>query len=178
MRYLRRWSSVVTTLVILGLVAACADNGSSDRTTTGKVEPAGRESQGEACGLLDDASLAKVFTHKVPDPSGTSMGTGFAECEWSASGGSPLVLVSMLPAADFRSDYVKQLTVSAPVEGLGDGAVSFPGLVGIGRGSADGGSVGFTTDDHAAIVAVQLTGDPTKDAAEAEALAKVVAKKL
>jgi hypothetical protein len=161
--------------VVLGLAAgACAKGDDADQST--KVEPAGKTSQGDACGLLDDAALAKLFPDKVPDPSGTSLGTGFAECEWSSNGST--VLVSTLPADDFRSDYIEQLTVSAPVKGLGDEAVSFPGLVGVGRGSADGGSVGFTSGDDAAIVAVRSTGDPTKDAAEATTLAKGVAQEL
>jgi hypothetical protein len=161
-------------LAVVGLAAGCADSDDSDRAT--KVEPAGKTSQGDACGLLGDDALAKLFPDDVPDPSGTSLGTGFAECEWNGDGS--MVLVSMLPADDFRSDYVEQLTVSAPVKGLGDDAVSFPGLVGIGRGSADGGSVGFTSGDDAAIVAVRSSGDPTKDAAEATTLAMDVAQHL
>jgi hypothetical protein len=158
----------------LGLAAGCGKGDDSDQST--KVEPAGKTSQGDACGLLDDSALAKLFPDGVPDPSGTSFGTGFAECEWSGDGS--MVLVSTLPADDFRSDYVEQLTVTAPVKGLGDQAVSFPGLVGIGRGSADGGSVGFTFGDDAAIVAVRSTGDPTKDAAEATTLAKAIVRQL
>ncbi len=178
MRYLRRWPSVVATLVSFALVAGCADNKDSSDQANSKVDLSNRQSQGDACALLDDASLDPLFTDKVPDPSGTSMGRGFAECEWAAKDDGPVVLVSILPAADFRSDYVKQLTVTAPVAGIGDGAVSFPGLVGIGRGSADGGSIGFTSGKNAAIVAVRSTGIPAKDAAQATMLAKVVEKKL
>ena len=178
MRYLCRWPSVVATLVILALVAGCADSKHRSARDTTKVDLGNRQSQGAACALLDDASLDPLFPGDVPDPSGTSMGKGFAECEWAARDDGPVVLVSILPATDFRSDYVKQLTVTAPVAGIGDGAVSFPGLVGIGRGSADGGSVGFTSGNAAAIVAVRSTGTPAKDAAQATMLAKVVEKKI
>jgi len=175
MHDLRRWSRrACASLVVLGLAAGCSKGDDSDQAT--KVEPTGKTSQGDACGLLDDAALRKLFPDDVPEPSGTSLGTGFAECEWSSDGS--MVLVSTLPADDFRSDYAEQLTVSAPVKGLGDQAMSFPGLVGVGRGSADGGSVGFTSGDDAAIVAVRATGDPTKDAAEATTLAKAVAQEM
>jgi hypothetical protein len=177
MRYQRRWLLVVTTLVSFALVAGCSDTKRGSDQADTKVDLSNRESQGDACALLDDAALDPLFPGDIPKPSGTSMGDGFAECEWAAKDG-PLVLVSKLPAADFRSDYVKQLNVTAPVAGVGDGAVSFPGLVGIGRGSADGGSVGFTSGDTAVIVAVRATGNATKDATKATMLAKIVQKKL
>jgi hypothetical protein len=178
MRYQRRWPLVVATLVSFALVAGCSDNKDDARRADTKVELSNRQSQGAACALLDDAALDHLFPGDVPEPSGSSMGEGFAECEWAAKGDGPLVLVSKLPAADFRNDYLKQLTVTAPVAGVGDRAVSFPGLVGIGRGSAGGGSVGFTSGDTAVIVAVRATGNPTRDAAQATALAKQIERNL
>ena len=134
--------------------------------------------QGGACELLDDEALAAVFPDGVPDPMGTSMGTGFAECEWGRSREGTVVLLSLLPAVDFQSDYVDQLAVTTPVAGVGDSAVRFPGFVGIGRGSAGGGSVGFTKGDRAVLVAVRTGGDPSADADVASELAVVVADRL
>lgn len=161
-----------TLLVGLVVGAACGEPGEDDGSG-GKL-PTGRESQGDACGLLDDAALGPVFPEGVPDPSGTSMGDGVAECEWSESDGT-VVLLSTLPVADFQSDYVDQLVVKAPVAGVGDRAVSFPGFVGVGQGSADGGSVGFAKGDRAVLVAVRSSGEPSADAGLATDLATEVA---
>ena len=164
---------------------ACSDDdrdgavGSADRASSADaVRGAGADSQGEACDLLDDDALRPLFPDGVPEPSGTSMGEGFAECEWGRESEGTVVLLSTLPAADYRSDYVDQLTVSAPVTGLGDSAVSFPGFVGIGRGSVRGGSVGFAEGDRAALVAVRSSGEPTEDAGLASDLATAVAGRL
>ncbi|HEY8545727.1 MAG TPA: hypothetical protein VIL36_11790 [Acidimicrobiales bacterium] len=166
--------------VALG-VTACSDDGSGAAGSAGDPGSrpiAGRASQGDTCELLDDAALATLFPDGVPEPAGTSMGEGFGECEWGEERDGTVVLVSTLPAGDFHTDYVDQLDVSAPVAGLGDGAVSFPGFVGLGRGSAGGGSVGFTKDDRAALVAVRTGGGPAADAALATELAATVADRL
>ena len=68
--------------------------------------------------------------------------------------------------------------MTAPVTGVGDSAVSFPGFVGIGRGSARGGSVGFAKGERAVLVAVRSGGEPTEDAGLAAELAVVVADRL
>jgi hypothetical protein len=173
-------------------VAGCSDDGAGGDGAgpgAGDKVPAveGEElradpgSQGDTCTLLDDDALAPLFPDGVPDPSGTSMGEGFAECEWGRESEGPVVLLSTLPAADFRSDYVEQLDVTAPVdgvEGVEGSAVSFPGFVGIGRGSAGGGSVGFAKGEEAVLVAVRSSGRPTEDADLASDLAAVVAGRL
>lgn len=170
-------------------VAGCSDDGGGGAgagpgdkgPAEGEELRSGVGSQGDTCKLLDDDALAPLFPDGVPDPSGTSMGEGFAECEWGRESEGPVVLLSTLPAADFRSDYVEQLDVSAPVdgvEGVEGSAVSFPGFVGIGRGSAGGGSVGFAKGEEAVLVAVRSTGRPTEDADLASDLAAVVAGRL
>ena len=65
--------------------------------------------------------------------------------------------VSIVPAANFASDYVDQLNVTGPVESeaLGDDAVSFPGVVGIGLASGGGSTVGFTKGDAGYLVAAR-----------------------
>lgn len=178
-----RGLALVAALAALGS-AACSDDGgeaSGDdpAEAVATAERGGnRDSQGDTCELLDDAHLEPLFPDGVPDPSGTSMGAGIAECEWGREGEGPMVLVSTLPAADFRSDYVDQLDVSAPVAGLGEGAVSFPGFVGLGRGSAGGGSVGFVVGERAVLVAVRTGEAPSADAARASNLASAVVDRL
>lgn len=178
-------AGVALVMVLVALGAACSDGGGAAGDGDPPAEAAdsaerggSRDSQGDACELLDDAALEPLFPDGVPDPAGTSMGEGFAECEWGEESDGPVVLVSTLPAGDFRTDYVDQLDVSAPVAGLGDGAVSFPGFVGLGRGSAGGGTVGFTRADRAALVAVRTGGGPSADAAQASDLASAVADRL
>ena len=63
-------------------------------------------------------------------------------------------------------DYVDQLVVAGPVESdvLGEDAVSFDGLVGIGRASAQGSSVAFSAGDVGVIVAVRTGEDGSPDA--------------
>jgi hypothetical protein len=182
-RLLRRLSLLAAVTLSAVVVAGCGDDGdgeSGSKLPTGDVADRGDDSasQGDACALLDDAALESLFPDGVPDPSGTSMGEGFAECEWGTESDGPVVLLSTLPASDFQSDYVDQLNVTAPVTGIGDRAVSFPGFVGIGRGSAGGGSVGFAKGDRAALVAVRSSGEPSADAGLASDLAGVVAGKL
>jgi hypothetical protein len=158
-----RWA-----LALLVVVAACGGD-DDEPTSVGKLDE--EADQGDTCELLAEDDLAAVFD-EVPEPSGTSLGAGFAECSWGADGIE--VLVSVLPAEDFRSDYVEQLNVTSPVTNLGDEAVSFPGFVGVGRGSAGGGSVGFVVGDEAAMVAVRSGGDPATDAATAVELGRTV----
>ena len=167
--------NLALSMLLVGLVVAagCGDPGDDDES--GSKLPTGRESQGDACKLLDDTALDPVFPEGVPDPSGTSMGEGLAECEWGSESDGTTVLLSILPASDFQSDYVDQLDVTAPVTGIGDRAVSFPGFVGIGRGSAGGGSVGFAKGDRAVMVAVRSSGEPAADAGLASDLATAVA---
>jgi hypothetical protein len=186
MRNRRPTRSLALVAVLAAVGAGCSDgggdgagDGDAPAETSAFAERGGsRDSQGDTCGLLDDTALEPLFPDGVPDPAGTSMGEGFAECEWGEESDGPVVLVSTLPAGDFRTDYVDQLDVSAPVAGLGDGAVSFPGFVGLGRGSAGGGSVGFTQGDRAALVAVRTGGAPTADAGRAADLASTVADRL
>lgn len=172
---------LVAVLGCVPVLAGCSDDG--DDTGSGSKAPVsdgsgGEGSQGDACTLLDEDALDDLFPDGVPDPAGTSMGEGFAECEWGSDSDGTMVLVSTLPVGDFQTDYVDQLEVSAPVAGVGDSAVSFPGFVGIGRGSAGGGSVGLTKGDDAALVAVRSSGEPAADAALASELAMVVAENL
>jgi hypothetical protein len=133
----------------------------------------------DACALVGDADLAPVFPDGPPEPSLTDYGEGFSECEWEE--GDALVLVSVVPVDNFGPDYVDQLNVTGPVDAaeLGDDAVSFPGVVGIGRASGGGSTVGFTTDAHGALVAVRgPTGDADTDLSTATDLAVVVAGNL
>lgn len=158
----------------LGFAAGCGDGGDGD-VDGGPVDKSrGAEEepdQGDTCELLGDDELGEVFIDEVPEPSGTSFGAGFSECAWGADDDAAQVLVSVLPADDFRSDYLEQLNVTTPVPDLGDEAVSFPGFVGIGRGSAGGDSVGFLVGDEAAIVAVRMGDDTAAAAAAAVELA-------
>lgn len=160
----------VRVLLLLVLVAACgADDDAGGDGSKLDTSPAADEEPepGDACELLNDDDLAELFPDGAPEPSGTAIGSGFAECGWGDDDDKAQVLVSLLPADDFRSDYLEQLNVTAPVSELGDQAVTFPGFVGIGRGSANGGSVGFVSGDAAVIVAVRSSGDPATDAARA-----------
>ena len=185
MRIGRPTRGLVLLAVLATLGVACSDDesagdgdGSAADDATASAERGGsRDSQGDTCELLDDTHLESLFPDGVPDPSGTSMGAGIAECEWGREGEGPVVLVSTLPAADFRTDYVDQLDVSAPVAGLGEG-VSFPGFVGLGRGSAGGGSVGFVVGERAVLVAVRTGEAPSADAARASGWASAVADRL
>ena len=166
---------VLPLLVVMASGCGGDDEADSDGSKFASSPDADEEpDQGEACDLLDDDDLADLFPDGAPDPSGTSLGAGFAECDWGNDDDVAQVLVSVLPADDFRSDYLEQLNVTTPVTGLGDEAVTFPGFVGIGRGSAAGGSVGFVAGDEAVIVAVRSTGDPAADATQAATLGVVV----
>jgi hypothetical protein len=133
----------------------------------------------DACALVEDTDLASVFPQGPPEPSLTDYGAGFSECEWEQ--GDALVLVSVVPVDNFGPDYVDQLNVTGPVdaEQLGNGAVAFPGVVGIGRASGGGTTVGFTTDANGVLVAVRSGADEgDADLPAATRLAIVVAENL
>lgn len=169
-----RWMLILL-VGAMGFAAGCGDGDEGDGGQVDKSRGAGQDTdQGDTCELLGDDELADVFADEVPEPSGTSFGAGFTECAWGTDDDPAQVLVSVLPADDFRGDYLEQLDVTTPVTGVGDEAVSFPGFVGIGRGSAGGDSVGFVVGDEAAIVAVRTDHDPAAGAATAVELSSVV----
>jgi hypothetical protein len=87
-------------------------------------------------------------------------------------------VVSIVPSANFASDYVDQLNVAGPVESeaLGDAAVSFPGVVGIGLASGGGSTVGFTKGDAGYLVAARTGAEGgSDDLAKATTLAEALA---
>lgn len=125
-----------------------------------ELEPAtGTDTAGEAvdpCTLVSDETLADVFPTGAPEPDGTIYGAGSSDCTWDDAP-EAFLAVSVVPGADFTSDYVNQLNLGDPVTSdvLGPEAVSFPGTVGIGSASADGATVGFVKDGTGALVAVR-----------------------
>jgi hypothetical protein len=175
-----RRGAVLVAAVGLMLTAACGDDDTETDADGGEAatQPPSTAADGDPCTLLDDDDLATLFADDIPDPAGTAMGDGFAECEWEVSEEGAAVLVSVLPAADFERDYTAQLNLTGELDELGDGGVSFPGFVGIGRASSAGGSVGFALDDSAAIVAVRDTGEVVSDTATARQLAIALADRL
>ncbi len=134
----------------------------------------------DPCALVSEELLASVFSDVDIDVDDNNLGAGFAECTWEA-GDSELV-VSIVPAANYQSDYIDQLNVGAPIDSavLGPEAVEFPGLVGIGRASSKGSTVGFTAGDLGALVAVRTgeDGAPDTDLPLAVDIAEVVATQL
>lgn len=92
------------------------------------------------------------------------------------------MLVSVVPAENFRSDYVDQLNlgpeVNSPV--LGDEAVSFPGHVGIGQASRRGRTVAFTAGNVGVLVSARTgeDGAPDVDIASATQVAESIAVQL
>jgi hypothetical protein len=130
----------------------------------------------DACSLLGEDDLAAVFSDGAPEGDGNDYGGGFGDCRWESDAG--FVSVTIVPALNFASDYVDQLNVGGPVESdaLGDDAVSFPGIVGIGLAKSGGATVGFTKGDAGYLVAAQTgaEGGPD-DLAKATTLAETVA---
>lgn len=130
--------------------------------------------ENESCALMGDAELATLFGGPAPAPAGTDFGSGFAECEWEASGTT--VLVSILPAAEFTETYLNG--VHEPVGSVEQGT-ALPDFVGIGRVSTHGGTVAQVTGDRAVLVAVQTPDESTDTAlAAAETLAIAASARL
>jgi hypothetical protein len=161
-------------LVLVGVAAlvACGDDDAAEPSAP--EEPAATlaspgiygepsASSVDACTLVGDEDLTAVFADGAPDGVPMDYGGGFTECEWSLD--EDVVLVSVLPIENFASDYLDQLNVTGPVAAaeLGDEAVSFPGVVGIGRAAGGGATVGFTNDATGVLVAVG-TDDPDEAA--------------
>jgi hypothetical protein len=129
------------------------------------------------CSLLTDAELVPIFPTGAPPSHGNNYGEGFADCAWDD--GTAEVLVSVMPRTNLETDYVEQFVVTGKAEapGLGDEAVRFPGVVGIGKASSGGGSVGFTKGERGVIVAVR-TADDAVALEQAITLAMTVASRL
>ena len=131
----------------------------------------------DPCTLVSDDSLAEFFPAGAPEPEGTQYGAGVSDCTWDESPDAFLA-VTLVPEADFTSDFVDQLNLGKPVDSdvLGPDAVSFPGTVGIGSGSSGGATVGFVKDGMGALVAVRSgdEGGPS-DLATATSVAEEVA---
>jgi hypothetical protein len=146
-------------------------------TTTTSVVPSSSVSAPVAvCTLLTNAELVSVFPTGAPPSQGNDYGEGFADCLWHD--GRAEVLISVMPRSNLQTDYVEQLVVTgeADAPALGSEAVTFPGVVGIGRASSGGGSVGFTKGDRGVIVAVRRSdGDDAVARPQAIMLAIAVA---
>jgi hypothetical protein len=143
-------------------------------TTTTAVPPAAVD----VCALLTDADLSPVFPTGAPPSRPNDYGLGFGDCAWDDGRGQ--VLVTVMPRANLQSDYVDQLRVGGPAPAPGlDGGVWFPGVVGLGKASAGGRSVGFGKGDRGVIVAVRpAVNDDQAALVYATALAMAVASRL
>ena len=187
----------LTTITMLGLalalgLAACGSDDASDSTSlpaaTDVMPPVPTETAAvpssaadDPCALVEDSELATLFAAAgAPESESNVLGEGFGECVWE--GDNAHLSVSIVPEENFQSDFVDQLNVSGPVESaaLGDTAVSFPGVVGIGRAEGGGTSVGFSKDDTGVIVAVRTgtEGNPGADLALATKVAESIAAQL
>jgi hypothetical protein len=160
--------------------------GATDAPGTGSASTAPDQSSAAAaslddvCALVGDAEVAAVFGDDVPQPESASYGAGFAECSWEHADDSRL-LVSVMPAAAFQSDFVDQLNRGEVVESdvLGPDAASFVGVAGIGTASGGGASVGFTAGDIGVVVAVRVgEGDAVTDLPIGVQIAETVAGRL
>ncbi len=176
-------------VLVAGALAACGDDDGAAEPSVPEgpaatLVGAGRygepaESLVDACALVGDEDVAAVFAGEAPEAAPTDYGEGFAECEWATD--DAVVLVSLLPIENFASDYLEQLNVTGSVEAaaLGDDAVSFPGVVGIGQASGGGATVGFTSDATGVLVGVRTgDGDESANLPLATDLAVVVAENL
>jgi hypothetical protein len=114
----------------------------------------------DPCTLVSDEQLAEIFPTGAPEPEGNDYGAGFSDCTWDDA---PDVFlgVTLVPEANFASDFVDQLTPGGPVTSdvLGPDAVSFLGTGGIGSASSGGATVRFVTDGTAVLVAVRSGED-------------------
>lgn len=181
------------------LLAACASDGEPDGGTptpddavaapaddegAGEAEAVGDEdaegedaaddmaadaAAGDACELVTMQAQGKVFGVELPEPDATDWGAGFTECIWENDGGKVL-RVSVVPAEDYRADYVEQLTT---VEVASFDGVGFAGIVGIGHASSGGFTVGFERDGNGVLVAVDTQG-ASNDAAVAVEIAEEI----
>jgi hypothetical protein len=168
-----RWLPLGLVLAFLTVgLAACGSGSTSPETSA--VESAAAD---DPCALVSDAELGKVFASGAPEGKSRLFGPGDGECEWE--GDDAYLSVSVVPASNYTSDFVDQLNVSGPVDSatLGGDAVSFPGVVGIGRAAPGGTSVGFSQGDTGVIVAVKTgaDGNPAADLALATKVAESIA---
>lgn len=189
---MKRWTALALAGILMAALTACGgdDDGGDEAvdppeevaTTTGGDggDDDADGSAGDPCSLVPDALLSAVFPSGDAEADGNDHGAGFAECTWAA--GETELVVSIVPAESYQSDYLDQLNVGPPIESavLGDGAVGFPGLVGIGRVSADGSTVGFTSGDLGVLVAVRTGADgaPATDLPLAISIAEAIAPQL
>lgn len=126
------------------------------RTGSAPAAPAASESAGP-CALITADDVAAVHPSGAPEPDESSFGSGFDECVWE--GDTDAVLrVSVVPLDAWHADYADQLVSSGSIAELGDDALSFDGVVGIGHVSSGGATAAFTSGDAGYLVAVR-TGD-------------------
>lgn len=131
----------------------------------------------DACDLLTDEELRKVFPADDPIAKGKDFGVGFLECIWKGKTAEASVMV--MPLDKLKEDYLDKATPLSAVDGLENGN-AYRGTIGIGRVSSRGHSVSFSDGDVGGFVSVRTGngGSRVVDVPIASDLAKAAAGRL
>src|SRR3954471_7788086 len=112
--------AIAAAALVLAAAGCGSDSSSPESAAAPSPPPAGTPTQTgpegpdpaeNPCAMVPPGALATVFTKENP-PKGDSnpMGKGFATCTWAGDGAT--LLVSVVPAPNFDSDYKSQLNIS------------------------------------------------------------------
>ncbi len=133
----------------------------------------------DACTLLKDDELKRVFPTGVPAPKSRTYAANTKECIWKTDAAEASIMIA--PLAEFKSEYLDKSTPlsTGEIDGL-EGGNTFKGILGIGRFNTKGHSVSFTLDEVGGFVSVRHgEGDSRPaDVGTASTLAKLVVSRL
>lgn len=133
----------------------------------------------DACTLLTDDELKRVFPTGVPEPKSRTYARDTMECIWKTDGAEASLMIA--PLAEFKGEYLDKSTPlpTGEIHGL-EGGNTFKGILGIGRFNTRGHSVSFTHDTVGGFVSIRH-GDGDSRAADvgtASTLAKLLVSRL
>lgn len=157
----------------IGEVEAYAKSNCDD---TGDAAPAAVT---DACTLLKDDELKRVFPTGVPEPKSQTYGPDTMECIWKTDAAEASIMIA--PLAEFTREYLDKSTPlpTGEIEGL-EGGNTFKGILGIGRFNTRGHSVSFTHDKVGGFVSVRHGDGDSRpaDVGTASKLAKLLVSRL
>ena len=116
----------------------------------------------DACDLLDAAEVEPFVGVVEPESeAGTSIDLlAYSQCEWETD--DALVVLAIVGGAE-RFETHRDNLPGEPVEGLGDEALTFPGVSSETRGGSGGRTISVRVGDRTLVVALRIEGETTVD---------------
>lgn len=132
-------------------------------TTATTGDPGSEEESGalpSACDLVDPTALPADLAAASPESDdGTSIdGLGYSQCTWESE--ETLLVVAVVDGPERYEMHVENLP-GEPLDGVGDEAITAPGISSETRGASGGRTVSALVGDRTLVVALRLDGETT-----------------